>query len=579
MSELQPKHIRVALYARVSTDEQREGQTIDAQIAEVERFAKDKGWSVANIYKDEGWSGSLLVRPALDRLRDDATRGVFDAIIVNDVDRLARDVSHLGILKRDFERKRIQLIFRKLPAETSPTYNLMVNILGSFAEFERELIIDRTRRGRRHKVEVRKQYVGCVAAYGYHYQTGSASDGKEAVITIVPEEAKVVRQIYSLALGGMSVDRIALRLTELGVHTRRNKRVWSGCTVYRILRNETYAGQWAYGKGENCEPKKYRVNKPYRRITKTGRRRKPRSEWLRVDLGQKLAIIDPELWRKVQARIDSNGKFSPRNSKFFYLLQGLVRCGYCGRGWAAAHSRHGEKFYLYYHCWNRACKRSRWIPVHALESTVWSALRNFLSNPKLLAKRIADAQEEMDKKSSAEIPPSQPEKEIRRTQESSLFARYRSGQLSPQQLADGLQALAEHAEKTRDASEGPAKVNSIRSLEEICRQVLAKLDAPTPSLQREILRRLVSEIVVEVDRVRVRVFIPTEPESDVDRPPYRPSIPDADADPISVSALPLLREHIGNMRMQIQIVAVLPPPARNTSAALRARYSAACGRA
>jgi len=172
MSDLQPQNLRVALYARVSTEEQREGQTIDAQIAEIERFAKEKGWMVTGVYKDEGWSGSILARPALDRLRDDATKGLFDAAIVNDVDRVARDVAHLGIIKRDFERKQVHLVFRKLPGETSPTYNLMVNILGSFAEFERELIIDRTRRGRRHKVEVRQQYVGCTASYGYQRPSG-----------------------------------------------------------------------------------------------------------------------------------------------------------------------------------------------------------------------------------------------------------------------------------------------------------------------------------------------------------------------------------------------------------------------
>src|SRR3989442_1451013 len=108
----QSKQLRVALYARVSTEEQKEGQTIDPQVAELEHFAQDRSWPVIHIYKDEGWSGSMLVRPALDRLRDDAAKGLFDAVIVNDVDRLARDVTHLGIIKRDLERKQIQLVFR-----------------------------------------------------------------------------------------------------------------------------------------------------------------------------------------------------------------------------------------------------------------------------------------------------------------------------------------------------------------------------------------------------------------------------------------------------------------------------------
>ena len=96
--------LRAGLYCRVSTEEQREGQTIDSQVRELERFAQDRSWVVARIYKDEGWSGSILARPELDRLRDDASKSVFEIVLLNDVDRLARDVTHLGIIKRDLER-------------------------------------------------------------------------------------------------------------------------------------------------------------------------------------------------------------------------------------------------------------------------------------------------------------------------------------------------------------------------------------------------------------------------------------------------------------------------------------------
>src|SRR6266498_2287829 len=74
--------VRVAIYARVSSEEQREGQTIDSQLAELERFARAQAWIIAGIYKDEGWSGAVLARPELDRLRDDASKGLFQAVLI-----------------------------------------------------------------------------------------------------------------------------------------------------------------------------------------------------------------------------------------------------------------------------------------------------------------------------------------------------------------------------------------------------------------------------------------------------------------------------------------------------------------
>src|SRR4051812_34886370 len=110
MPEIAETVQRAAIYARVSTEEQREGQTIDSQVAELERFCREKDWPIVGVYKDEGWSGGVMERPELDRLRDDARAGVFSAVLINDVDRLARDVAHLGVIKRDLERRGVKVI-------------------------------------------------------------------------------------------------------------------------------------------------------------------------------------------------------------------------------------------------------------------------------------------------------------------------------------------------------------------------------------------------------------------------------------------------------------------------------------
>jgi len=129
-----------AIYCRVSTEEQKEGRTIESQIKELEDFAQINSHVITARYIDEGWSGSILNRPELDRLRDGADKGLFEAVLVNDVDRLSRELAHLGIIKKDLEKKNVKLVFKKLPNNGDPISNFMVNMLGSFAEFERELI-------------------------------------------------------------------------------------------------------------------------------------------------------------------------------------------------------------------------------------------------------------------------------------------------------------------------------------------------------------------------------------------------------------------------------------------------------
>src|SRR5438874_2336625 len=99
MPEIAEAVHRLAIYARVSTEEQREGQNIDSRISELERFAREKAWPIVGTYKDDGWSGGVMERPELDHLRDNARKGLFDAVLINDVDRLARDVAHLGVIK------------------------------------------------------------------------------------------------------------------------------------------------------------------------------------------------------------------------------------------------------------------------------------------------------------------------------------------------------------------------------------------------------------------------------------------------------------------------------------------------
>jgi site-specific DNA recombinase len=514
------KTLRVVLYARVSSEEQREGQTIDSQVAELEHFAGTKGWDITRIYKDDGWSGSMLVRPELDCLRDDASKGLFDAVLINDVDRLARDVSHLGIIKRDLERHTVDVVFRKLPAEKSPTYNLMVNILGSFAEFEREMIIDRTRRGRRHKVEVRKQYLGSNAPYGFHYVPKDKTSGKEGYLKLAAEEAAVVRQMFEwVDKEGLSARKVVDRLNKMKVQPHKGGVSWAKSSVLRILRTETYVGVWHYNKYESCEPKNSGKGNKYKRLLKCSLRKRDKSEWLPITLSDHLKIIEREQWERVQQQLDRNITFSPRNAKHEYLLKGLVKCGGCGSRYVGDPCR-GT---FYYRCMAR-CKTYSTVREEILDLVVWEAIKEAILNPSIITSQLARLYHrraentEQLKKEGDDIDGLL---EGLKKEEERILEAYRMSVLSPIQLAKELEKLQGRknlleSRKVRPSdSENQMESGSIRrSLTDYCKFAAERLETFDRLEQQQFLRTLVDEIVFEGMQIRIRGVIPISEAKD-----------------------------------------------------------------
>jgi site-specific DNA recombinase len=505
--------LRAAIYARVSSEEQREGQTIDSQVAELERFAREKNWQIAGVYKDAGWSGSLLARPDLDRLRDDASRGGFDLVLLNDVDRLARDVAHLGIVKRDLESRGVEVVFRKLPAEKSPTYNLMVNILGSFAEFEREMISDRTRRGRRHKVEVRQQYLGAQAAYGYRYIPKDRSGGNVGHLSIDPEEASVIRQMYEwVSEEGLSALKVVERLNERAIPSRKGK-LWGKSSVIRILRNEMYAGVWHYNKHQLCKPRRSKSKDRYRQALKSSSRLRPREDWLPVILPEDLRIIRRSLWKQVQARITSNATFSPRNTKHFYLLRGLLTCGGCSAAYVGD-PNHGK---FYYRC-SKGCSKVPSIRESRLDGIVWSALEEAILNPAIINEQITKYLEREESSTRQLLSESdQIEQGLQRlaNEESRVLEAYRMGILSPSQLGRELEKvnLRKNALKSNSAhlAEQPnlSNLQAVRkSVTDYCRQVAERLKSFTLEERQRFLRLVVDRVIFEGEQVRINGILP-----------------------------------------------------------------------
>lgn len=518
MQQSSRDNTRVAIYARVSTEEQKDGRTIDSQISELVRHAEAKTWMVVEIYKDEGWSGSLLARPGLDRLRDDAFSRRFAKVLVNDVDRLARDVSHLGIIKRDLEKSDIEIIFRKLPAEKSPTQHLMINILGSFAEFEREMIIDRTRRGRRHHIEVRQKMVGCIPSYGYRY-VKSTSSKVESYFEVVPEEAAVIKQMFSwVDEEGLSIKRLAERLNSSSFKPRKSQH-WATSTVARMLHNETYAGLWYYNKNYSCEPIKRSLHSRYR-PPKTSRRKRPREEWWRpVPLAPEQIIIKREQWDRVQKQIATNASVSPRNSKHFYLLKGLVKCGGCLSGFTGGA---GNRTFLY-RCLKR-CNKVRAIKSDHLEQIIWTTVEQVILDPKIILPKASEIhqktrskmQDATDEIRSLKGSAAQLEKEEER-----VMLAYRTGVLTPTQLGEQLQKLKDRktALETRRREFGNVSHGDQlqRSTTDFCTDAASRIKSFTLEERQRFLNLIIERVIVNNHEVRIVGIIPSFPKAETEK--------------------------------------------------------------
>lgn len=513
--------MRCAIYCRVSTEEQKDGRTIDSQIRELEDFAQANNHIIIVRYIDDGWSGCILNRPELDRLRDDANKALFEAVLVNDVDRLSRELTHLGVIKKDLEKKNIKLIFKKLPNNGDPISNFMVNMLGSFAEFERELIANRTRRGRRYKVEVRKLIQGNVSPYGYTYIKKDKEKGIEGHYEINEKEAEVVKMMFDWVVkDGISQREVTRRLIKLRIPARKGSNRWGKSSIHKILTNETYTGITYYNKHQSVESDKHK-NVKYYKQRKTGLRLRPKDEWIPIPLPDSLKIIDKETFLAAKSQSDRNRAYALRNTKYSYLLKGLVKCQ-CGSSYNGT-PYHGR---LFYRCGDRhrtfpfprKCKASI-VSARKLESIVWNSVTNAVQNPKIISDQIKILEEKQ------KIEPFDIEKTIKDVQkgleglkieEERVFTVYRKGIIQLEQFENEIGKIQdERTQLNQRLSELAQKQNAdlsykgiAKSVENYCRIIRKKIDEFTFEQKQKFLRFLLEGIFIEGDKVRIFGLIP-----------------------------------------------------------------------
>ena len=346
---------RTVLYARVSTEDQIERYGLPTQLRACREHAEKLGLNILEEITDDGISGTIIDRPGLEAVRGMVRAGEVDVVMMLDVDRLSRELSHLLILKPEIE-KHARLEFVAAKFEDSPSGRLFFGMRGVIAQYERELTRERTMRGRKERARS-GLIVGGRVPYGYRYEVGHLVEDAD--------RAPIVRRIFADYIAGFSIRAIASRLRESDAPTWGGGR-WGKSSVGRILANETYAGVAHYG--------------THRR---EGKRLRLRGFADRISVSVP-ALIPRDVWEYVQVRLSANkqaGRPTPN-----YLLRGVLYCACCGRKMAGEASRKSRS----YRCTGRDRLRAagepcrNYVQVTALDSAVWKALTHTFSNPDIL---------------------------------------------------------------------------------------------------------------------------------------------------------------------------------------------------
>jgi len=381
--------IHAAIYARVSTDDQVQGTSLESQVEACHAYARSHGLVVwqSHVFVDGGVSGTLLERPALDAMREVVRTRAVQAIIVYALDRLSRVLWHQSMLIDEWEKAGVHFHTVREKIEETPEGQLMRQVVGSFAEWERTKIRDRMMRGK--AALIAKGISNSHAApYGYRWTHVPHA----STLVIDETEAEVVRQVFRWCLEGKTLRWITMELTRERIPTRRahlfpTRRktapwCWNRSTIHRMVRYEGYVGRIYVGK-EKMVGKKYV--------------KQPREHWTELSIPP---IIDQDTFDAVGERLTENQRKASRNSKHMYLLSSAtLRCGVCGGGMGgASHRRQHVADYVYYICNTHVSRMDRshcrvFVPATVIEPLAWACIERVLADPKTISDSIDSAQQ------------------------------------------------------------------------------------------------------------------------------------------------------------------------------------------
>jgi site-specific DNA recombinase len=527
--------IQAAVYARVSSEQQANDHTIDSQLSALRERALCDGIVIQSELEliDDGYSGATLVRPALERLRDLVATGTVDQVYIHPPDRLARKYAYQVVLIDEFQRHGVQVIFLNREIGRSAEDDLLLQVQGMVAEYERAKITERSRRGKKHAAQHGSINVLSGAPYGYRF-ISKHEGGGQARYEIIPEQARVVRQIYKwIGQDRLSIGEVRRRLNLAKEVTRTGKTTWDRAAIWGMLKNPAYIGRAAFGKTQTGS---MRPRLKEQRGGSLQPRRAystydiPREEWIIIPVPP---IVEEELYEAVQEQLKENQKIARQSARGArYLLQGIISCKECGYAYygkpisnKAAKGKKRE--YAYYRCigrdayrfgGERVCSNTQ-VRTDLLDKAVWSEVRKLLEEPTRLEeeyqRRLKPEQTDRSK-SIAELDKqlNKMKQGVARLIDSYAEGLIEKGEFEPRvrRIRERIEKLEEQAKELRDEEGMQAELKLIIGrLEEFAKKVKEGLDQLDWNSTREIIRALVRRIEVDKERVNVVYRISERP--------------------------------------------------------------------
>jgi site-specific DNA recombinase len=529
-------NLRVAFYARVSSEQQADTNTIASQVAELRRRIAADGCSVHDdaCFCDDGVSGTTLVRPALERLRDQVAAGAVDRLYVLAPDRLARKAAYQALLIDEFRHAAVEVVFLNHALGQSPEDDLLLQVQGVIAEYERAKILERSRRGKLHAARSGRVSALAAAPLGYRY-VRVGEGGGQARYEVVLEQARLVQQLFSwVGRERLSLSAVCRRLHQQGIPTSTGKPHWKPGTLASLLQNRAYIGQADYGKTRR-EPRRARLLPP------RGKPEIPRYPYsvTRQDTHPIAipvpALVSEELFAAANEQLQENQKRYRQNGRGAkFLLQGLLVCSYCG------YSLCGQPHYTKkrprgqgrptgsYRCTGRMMSKRAWqekplctalaIGTVCLDEAVWQDVCQLLKEPAKL-----EAEYERRLQGNAEQTPRSQDLASRLVQVKRgigrLIEAYRDGLLEKEEFEPQMRQSKERQgrleREQKELAQEELQRGELRlvigQLEEFSKGMQEGLQEVDWLTRREIIRALVKRIEVSDEEVHIRYRVSTVP--------------------------------------------------------------------